>query len=270
MKRTFIILLFIPFISNAQVRGYNGLCTQTNTWKTACTNYPAPLTVYGINQVIETALNDSTWNTLDCAEIYAQNDSTNSLRSIINPTIYIAKTMKNPTWTQYQGWNGDGSKSYLNTNYNTSAGTNFTLSSHSWGVGNLTITTGTYDGIYNTSNTWLLFYYQTLSVFRIYDGNVYENSSASSSRGLFVSVSNGGNLYSYFNKTRGLNDPITNQLLNYTIFLGTNNGSSIGSIGYNNIKHAFFFAGSALTPTMEAHLADNLNKYMAEVGNNLY
>ena len=277
MKRFIFILLFVPFICSAQHFGYNGLCTQTNTWKTACTNYPAPLTVYGINQVIETALNDSTWNILDYLQIYAQDDSTNSLRDIVAPTTYIAMTYKKPTWTKYQGWNGNASTSYVDTKYNPHAGTNYTINNATFGIATVTSSAGssTGCGAYGSGcYTIIVEYTGTGLMYSFFNSVTQLNAeNVSGSKGISICTKKTqSTAWEYRNKigwyfTSGVS---TNAIPNSTFFMGACNNNGSGPTAANTDIMSISFAGSYLTPTMEAHLSDNLNKYMAEVGNPLY
>ena len=78
---------------------------------------------------------DGNWQLLDRMWIMAADNQQNARVSIINPTSTQITEVNSPTWTKDQGYTGNGTSSYLNTNWNPSTqGVQYTLNSASVGL----------------------------------------------------------------------------------------------------------------------------------------
>jgi len=66
--------------------------------------------------------------------IHGLSNSVAARTSLANPTSTMITAVNSPTFTTSVGYTGNGTTSYLNTNYNFSTGTKYTLNSGSYGV----------------------------------------------------------------------------------------------------------------------------------------
>lgn len=71
---------------------------------------------------------------LDRLFVYATEIQSNGLTSLVNPTSTAAAEVNSPAWVQYQGYTGNGTTSYVNTNYVPSTGVKFVRDSASMGL----------------------------------------------------------------------------------------------------------------------------------------
>jgi len=102
---------------------------------------PTPSDAYknAVNTLVQTLKTDGNWNELDRFWIHATEYQQNARISLVNPTSTAITEVSSPTWTANQGYTGNGTSMYLNTNYNTSTNSvKFTQNSGSIGVYNRT------------------------------------------------------------------------------------------------------------------------------------
>jgi hypothetical protein len=108
------------------------LLAETKAWLKVLPSRPAPKVVYAVNDFIKTCKQDGTWQLLDRFWLFAQDKQANAVYSIVNPSSTACTEVNSPSWTAYRGYTGNGTSSYLNSNYNeTSNGVNFTQNSAS-------------------------------------------------------------------------------------------------------------------------------------------
>jgi len=86
------------------------------------------------NQLVLDLKGDSIWSLLDVFYVYATNgDSDFAKINWKNPNANFASEVNSPTFTIDKGFNGNGSTSYLDTNFSPSThGSNFTQNDASW------------------------------------------------------------------------------------------------------------------------------------------
>lgn len=99
---------------------------------------------------------DGIWSKLDILYVFATNgDSDFATYNILDPTTFQATKVNAPTFTSNQGFTGNGTSSYLDTNYNPSTnGVNYTLNNASFGIYTRNTNTGGFidcDGATNFS-----------------------------------------------------------------------------------------------------------------------
>lgn len=91
-----------------------------------------PLDVRGwMNDLITGLKVDAVWDELDTFRIHALDTSDNGCYNWVKPTANKATLVNSPTFTAYRGFNGDGSTSWVNTNWAPNQGVKFTLNSAS-------------------------------------------------------------------------------------------------------------------------------------------
>lgn len=111
------------------------LLSETKAWLAVLPSRPSQKTITAVNNFIRTCKADGNWTLLDRFWLYAQDKQVNVVYSIVNPTSTPCTEVNSPTWTQYQGYTGNGTNMYLNTNYIPSTnGVQYTLNSSSCGV----------------------------------------------------------------------------------------------------------------------------------------
>ena len=118
MKKILHILLFIPIICNAQIRGFNGICSTTRTYDNACAAIPSNITNYALNFFIQSEINNGNWSNIACAWLLAQDNQSNANINIINPVTYTASSQNSCTWTSDIGYTGNGSNMWVNLGFN--------------------------------------------------------------------------------------------------------------------------------------------------------
>lgn len=88
-----------------------------------------------INTLIKRLKGDGTWNLLDTFWVPAAHDQQGARLNWKNPGTYTLTEVNSPAWTKHQGYTGNGTTSYLNTNWNPSTnGVNYVLNSGAIGV----------------------------------------------------------------------------------------------------------------------------------------
>jgi hypothetical protein len=127
---------------------------------------PSMLYTLKINMLVRNLKQANIWGQLDRFWIFATEQQTHAKVSLVNPKGLNSAWAPNitevnsPSWTKLVGYTGNGTNSYLNSNYNPSTdGINMSLNSATIGeysrkssnsVGNYTTDIGCYDGTHET------------------------------------------------------------------------------------------------------------------------
>lgn len=102
----------------------------TITWLAQLGTRPSVAVISAVDHFIKGCKADGNWTLLDRFWLFAQDNQTNSLTSIVNPTSSVATEVSSPGWTSLQGYTSNGTTSYINTNYTPSTdAVNFTQNS---------------------------------------------------------------------------------------------------------------------------------------------
>lgn len=129
--------LGIQFRNKASGGGGLDPATQALLAKAATDGYtPASGdTLAALDTYIKGLKSAGVWGKLDVLYVPATNgDSDFATYNILDPNNFQATKVNSPTFTSLQGFTGDGSSSYLNTNYNPNDnGANYTLNNASYG-----------------------------------------------------------------------------------------------------------------------------------------
>jgi hypothetical protein len=108
------------------------LQAETALWLNTIPNPASALEINAINQFIGQCKQDGNWQLIDCFWLFAQSNQANSRLCIKRPSATACTEVNSPSWTAYRGFTGNGTTSYLNSNYNeTTNGVNFTQNSAS-------------------------------------------------------------------------------------------------------------------------------------------
>jgi hypothetical protein len=96
---------------------------------------PSKHYIMALDDLIHGLKDDGNWQLLDRLWIFATEHKDNAQVSIVNPWSTRITEVNNPTWTKLLGYQGDGSSSYLNSNFNPyTQAVNYKTSNASFGV----------------------------------------------------------------------------------------------------------------------------------------
>lgn len=120
-------------------------------WLNAMSAQPSSQFVYNLNTMVSKLKGAAIWDNLDRIWIFATEDRQHA--QICLKTLSTITEVASPNWTANQGYSGNGSTSYLNSNYIMSThGANYVQNNSSFGVYSRTniagayIDIGSYDG----------------------------------------------------------------------------------------------------------------------------
>ncbi len=215
------------------------------------TTKPNSLEANAWSAFVKTLVDSGDWNELDLLLIFAShiNNDSEALIDWINPEGDKASLINSPTFTKNEGFTGNGSNAYINTNYNPSVdGVKYSQNSASLGIYcrtnvqesifdfGLSASSKTYGQLRNASGNYL---------FRINDSSNLSGVN-SDSRGMYILKRTGATAReAYKNKVSLGSDSASSSgvaNLDFYVLSLNNNGSPTG---YSTKQIAMFFAGSA-------------------------
>jgi hypothetical protein len=222
-----------------------------------------------INTLIKGLKDDGLWSTIDVLQIYAANTSADALLNW-KSTSFTGTTSGSPTFTTDRGFL-QSSSSWIDTGYNPSSGSSYSLNSATIGIWSRTNgTDGNGDcgavGGSTRSDMYI----------RFTDDNFYGNvnhttssnqtsASNTNATGLFVATrtsSTASKLYrngsSLVSRTEG-----TSGVPNLNVFVGRRNGGDSVS---NTREYALFVAGSGWDDTQSSNFHSRINTYFTAIG----
>ena len=121
MKKIIIFLLLLSSYSFGQRMGCAyGLNRQMRAYDNACATPPVSAVNYGLNNFVHCEIGNGDWSNLDRVYVFAQDQQANSKIDLVAQATLTE--VSSPTWTQYQGYTGNGTSSCLNTGFNPSIG----------------------------------------------------------------------------------------------------------------------------------------------------
>lgn len=203
-----------------------------------------------VNTLVKTLKADGNWTALDRLWIHATEIQQHATISLVNPTSTAITEVNSPTWTANQGYTGNGSNMYLNTNFTPS--TQSTKSSQNnahfsvYNVLSRTANTGAFGGNNATSVT---------AIFPRFTGNVFfgyvnDNHGAvgyasASSQGLYSVRRISSTEIEYFKNGTSLGTESSNSVslpsVNLFLLARNNNGSTVN---YSNDRVAISLYGA--------------------------
>jgi len=135
LRKIIYTLLLLSTFAKAQHAPTAMVNTAMNSFISQCGTRLSAIELYAINNFVAVNIANGNWAVMDRAWIFAQSIQANSRISIKNPTSTAVTETNSPTWTQYQGYTGNGTTSYIVTNYSlVTGGNNFVLNSADFGV----------------------------------------------------------------------------------------------------------------------------------------
>ena len=115
--------------------GYTFVNAEAETLVAAMSVQPSAARKQLIDQLITSLKSAGIWSVLDNLQVYAAHDSQAALLNWKAPGVNDGSLVNAPAFTADLGFKGNGSSSYINTNFNpTDGGLNFAQDSASWGV----------------------------------------------------------------------------------------------------------------------------------------
>ncbi|MHB8410272.1 MAG: hypothetical protein ACYDHY_19745 [Acidiferrobacterales bacterium] len=121
------------------------LLPQTKAYLKQCNPKPSAKWTKALNAFIKGLIADGNWALLDRMWLFNTDYQQNARISIVNPSSAQITEVNSPTWTKNVGYTGNGTNSYLNTNYNPyTQGVNYTLNNAAFGLYALTQNTVLY------------------------------------------------------------------------------------------------------------------------------
>ncbi len=234
---------------------------------------PSDADKHYINNLIVSGKGHGWWNKMDIFYVFAVGTNATDSRLNWKSTSYNATVGVAPTWTAYQGIQGNGTTQYLTTNYNPSSnGVNFLSTSQSLGVYSRTDSAGGVDiGAYNSCASIASIFIQTSSQIAAYFGTCTSGAPVNpSSIGFFVGQRSDGSTQKIYkngvllNTTTAAGSTVVNTPL---YILARNLG---GPNAYSTHQISVAFAGGALTDTEVSYMSADINEYMRSVGTNVY
>lgn len=222
---------------------------------------PAPSNAYkiAINNLVISLKNHGVWNELDRLWIHATEAQQHARVSLVNPTSTVISESGTPTWTANQGYTGNGSSMYLNTNYNTlTSSVKFTQNSGSIGVYNRSNVSENRDDMGNLSASTANVVRSKQATGGSQVGALNQASGISiaqaDARGLCSTVRTGAAAISLWKNgvsiTSNTNASLTVPSLNLFV-LALN---SVGSpINYSTKQIAMSYVGSGIVPTLSLY-----------------
>jgi hypothetical protein len=214
------------------------------------------------------------WSKLDVLYIFANNGGTEFARlNWKNPNVNLATLINPLTFTTNQGFNGNGTSSYINTNYIPSTvGNNYQLNDCSFGYwafsGLQTGATRVNIGTRNSTSSGLTYPVGTGESSLFVNTNTTTNSALSASStnlGLrhFNRASSSGSRYYNSTGLVGSNTSVSFDVSNFPFFVSALNTANNSTL-YTTTRFSIMFAGSSLANENTA-LNTAFNTYMTNL-----
>jgi hypothetical protein len=214
------------------------------------------------------------WSHLDVCYLFAAATQTAALVNIIKPGTYNATAEESPTFTAYEGFTGNGTSSYLNSNYNPdSNGTNYTLDSSMLAARPLTLGNAEPDGAVligadNTSGTSSrsVLKMNTDTAVDLNSETLPNYSTADIPEWLAVSRTNSTTVEDYAagSAVSSLTADVTVMLNNKLLILAENNTGGVDN--WSTCQIASAYIGGSLTAAEITALYNADTAYMTAVG----
>lgn len=231
------------------MRGLISYLPQTYAYLNQCTTQPTAKWASALNNFINQLIIDGNWTLLDRLWIFATNVQQNARVSIVNPTSTAITEVSSPTWTMNVGYTGNGSSSYLNTNYNVHTGINFIAASGIYGVWCQAdvSTTGIDMGVFDGTDALQLYCrYTDNKFYGLFGGGAgYASATVSSAVGMDVCKGLSGNESIWQNGVQLATVAHTLATPNLVAYiLAQNNSGTANNFSIHQLGMAFFGSGS--------------------------
>lgn len=213
------------------------------------------------NDLIKTLQDNEVWAKLDVFYMFATDgDSDFATLNWIDPTAHQITKVSSPGFTTNQGFNSDGSTSYLNTNYIPGSG-NYSLNDACFGFWESTAVSGYWAGQNNGSD--LSFYRQVSSLQAAINSGSSSLGPNTTLEHVHVNRPSSAQLQLYLDgATYSLQALSSTAIAAFPFFLLALNGSGTPYNFLNSAgKMGCFYAGQSLTSDNISDLYDALNTY---------
>jgi len=209
----------------------------------------------------------------DAMYLLANESATLGLRNLVKRSS-DATAVNSPTFTQWEGFTGNGTSSYLNSNYNpTSAAGVFTLNSASMGIYSRTDGAGNWQDLAGrTDGAGVGFSGMTITdgsslYIRMNSNNAGMSVTNTVGLGFFIATRINSDSVSIYRNGIKLSEQTktTNGLTNANIFIGALNTAGVAS-SYSTRQYSFVYFGSDLTQTQYRMLNNCVEWYMDALG----
>ncbi len=134
MKKIFYILFFITSIARGQFAMPPPQNIYFQQWQELCPASQDGEHAAAINQFIIALVAHDKWSHIDRLWWFSTSDRGSAKICLNVPTATAITEVNSPTWGSSDGFTGNGSNSYLNTNYALTSGVNFTQNDGGLGV----------------------------------------------------------------------------------------------------------------------------------------
>lgn len=284
MNRIFILFLIITGFSKAQINMSIGnyISIQTQKWTSQTSTKENGLITGGLDNFIKASIAHGYWTSFDRIWIFAVDIQANSCIPINNPTASAATQVNAPTFTAKQGFNGDGSTKYINTNFNPNTqGINFTQNNacHYLYCRSAGTNATQYDA--GNSNSVVPICYNDYAL-KWSDGKCYSvtNQNANNGTGGFTNASAAG--FWALNRTSSTATEIfknavsqkawsetSNTIPNLNDYVCAVNGNPT-ILGFSTKQFSVRALGSVISSTALSYFSTDINYYMTQLGTNVY
>jgi len=254
-------------------RAVSSYSTEYQTVYNAMTNKPTSAIAEEQNTMVSSLVSAGVWAELDALYIFAvhTNDDSEALINWVNPGINDATIGVSPTFTAYEGFQGNGTTQYINLNFNpTTDGSNFTINDCSfYNYIRNNVKEDTYDfGGYDGSNRAMFRAYgSTDQVFIGINTTTGRTASNTDSRGFFYSERTASNSMEFFrnDSSLGTDSTASSGRPNVDLYAcAQNNNGSPGNFSTRQISVIGF--GGALTSGQQTTLMNAIETYMDSNG----
>ena len=182
-------------------------------------------------------------------------------------------TNNGTTWTQWDGFLGNGTSTYLNLNFvpSTEGGTIFVQNSASFGLGTPTARaggTGYYNGVWKA---WINPRYGSSGTRMALNGPIWIEGVDHVSNGHHFLSRTTSTLMAYTrnNGTEDTDAGASQTLPAYTIYLGALNDNGAGVLGFDALRFYYYFAGKGFTSTERRGIVNCNELYLDGIGKGL-
>jgi hypothetical protein len=233
------------------------------------------------DQLIRGLWQDETWGLLDCLYILAAPDAATAQLNLVG-TNYSLIANGTTTFTPDQGFAGDGSTGYLNTQFNPATATapKFALSSASFGAYDRTSSaTVSSSIIIGNKNTWQNYLSPLNSTgncaVEVNAAHFNGAGSSTNHQGAWIANRdpvNGATTVTLYKN--GSSTPLSSTSDSSTTVTSANFAllaqGSVSVSGFTTDQLAAAFIGGGLTGIQAAAINNRINAYMAALGGNIY
>jgi len=278
MKKLLFLLLFLPALVYSQQKPIafwnQGFSANAQQYFARYDTKPTGDTLKWYAEFIDSLTLNGVWAQIDEMWIYANNTQANSLLGVKGYKNSAA--VNTPTFTSYRGFAGNGSTSYINTNYNPSSDkVSLTANSMSIGAYSRTNTQSNKAIMGNlgaSPNRYMYIYPWTNTGFFLYPMNQTSDNSVASTTSLGFYAANrsdASSIQAYRNGTQaGTASVAASTINNVALYVCAINQNGTAA-EFSTRQIAFAYVGASLTAQQQLNLYNCLQRLMTKIGANV-